>query len=70
VLVLYSRTWEPRWSVLRWPWVERFLRRFYEYEPQMDAEQVEERFRLVQVRRWTRGGQWIEVYSKGGGAGN
>ena len=67
VLVLYSRTWEPRWSVLQWPMVERFLRHFYEYEPQMDAEQVREHFGLVHVRRWAQGGQWIEVYSRGPG---
>jgi 4-amino-4-deoxy-L-arabinose transferase-like glycosyltransferase len=64
VLVLYSRTWEPRWSVLRWPMVEGLLRRFYEYEPQMDAEQVREHFGLVQMKRWTKRGQWIEVYGR------
>src|SRR5215472_17612886 len=26
VLVMYSRTWEPHWGVLQWPYVERFLR--------------------------------------------
>ncbi len=64
VLVLYSRTWEPRWSVLQWPMVERFLRHFYEYEPQMNADQVRERFGLVQEKRWAQRGQWIEIYSK------
>jgi hypothetical protein len=63
VLVLYSRTWEPRWSVLQWPLVERFLRHFYLYEPQMDADQVRDHFGLVQVRRWDQRGQWIEIYS-------
>jgi 4-amino-4-deoxy-L-arabinose transferase-like glycosyltransferase len=64
VLVLYSRTWEPRWSVLRWPMVERLLRHFYQYEPQMDAEHVREHFGLVQVRRWAQRGQWIEIYGR------
>ena len=63
VLVLYSRTWEPSWSVLHWPIVERFLSHFYLYEPQMNADQVREHFGLVQVRRWTQRGQWIEIYS-------
>lgn len=64
VLVLYSRTWEPSWSVLRWPIVERFLRHFYLYEPQMDAGQVHDHFGLFQVRRWTQRGQWIEIYGR------
>ena len=64
VLVLYSRTWEPRWSVLQWPIVERFLRHFYLYEPQMDADQIRDHFGLVQVRRWTERGQWIEIYGR------
>jgi hypothetical protein len=56
VLVLYSRTWEPRWSVLQWPPVEAFLRHFYQYEPQMDAGQVEalDAGRAVGGSLWSR----------------
>ena len=64
VLVLYSRTWEPEWGVLRFPQVERFLHRFYDYEPQMNSAQVKEHFGLRSVRRWTRRGQWIEIYAR------
>ena len=64
VLVLYSRTWEPDWGVLRFPIVEAFLRRFYEYEPQMTSAQVRERFGLISLKRWTRRGQWIEIYAR------
>jgi len=64
VLVLYSRTWDPRWSILRWPIVEQFLRHFYEYEPQMNRDQVHRHFGLTQEQRWVRRGQWIEVYSR------
>ena len=62
LLVLYSRTWEPGWGVLRFGIVERFLHRFYEYEPQMNSAQVRERFGLLPVERWTRRGQWVEIY--------
>jgi hypothetical protein len=62
LLVLYSRTWEPNWSVLRWPLVEAFLRHFYLYQPQMDAEGVLKHFGLVPVRQWSQRGQWIEIY--------
>lgn len=64
VLVVYSRTWESGWSVLRFPPIERFLRHFYEYEPQMAAAQIHERFGLDRVRRWTQRGQWIEVFAR------
>jgi len=64
VLVLYSRTWEPSWGVLQWPFVRDFLGRFYEYEPQMTAAEVRQHFGLEPVRRWTQGGQWIEIFSR------
>ena len=64
VLVLYSRTWEPEWGLLRFGIVGRFLHRFYEYEPQMNSAQVREHFGLTPVQRWTRHGQWIEIYSR------
>ena len=64
VLVLYSRTWEPAWGVLRSRLVRRFLARYYEYGPGMDASEVQQHFGLVPVQRWTRSGQWIEVYAR------
>ena len=64
VLVLYSRTWEPEWGVLRFGAVERFLHRFYEYEPQMNTVQVREHFGLIPIQRWTRRGQWVEIYAR------
>jgi 4-amino-4-deoxy-L-arabinose transferase-like glycosyltransferase len=68
VLVLYSRTWEPTWGVLRLAPVRDFLRRFYEYEPQMDAQQVREILGLRQVVKYTRHGQWIAIYAKEAGS--
>jgi 4-amino-4-deoxy-L-arabinose transferase-like glycosyltransferase len=64
LLVLYSRTWEPRWGVLQWPVLRNFLSRFYEYEREMTPAEVRRRFGLVPVQRWTRRGQWIEVFSR------
>jgi hypothetical protein len=64
ILVLYSRTWEPSWGVLRWPAVRDFLGRFYEYEPQMTPSEVRQHFGLVPVQRWDRRGQWIEIFAR------
>ncbi len=70
VLVMYSRTWEPRWGVVRLDWIARFLAKFYEYEPQMTAEQCRAILGLARMARWEQRGQWIEVYAKPSGAQN
>jgi hypothetical protein len=62
VLVLYSRTWEPAWGVLQSDSVQRLLRHFYEWGPQMDTVGVREHFGMLPAMRWTRRGQWIEIY--------
>ncbi len=64
VLVLYSRTWEPSWGVLQWSALREFLNRFYEYEREMTPGEVRQHFGLVPVQRWTRRGQWIEVFAR------
>jgi 4-amino-4-deoxy-L-arabinose transferase-like glycosyltransferase len=64
VLVLYSRTWEPDYGVLRIPVVRRFLAKFYDYGPQMTSDQVREHFGLRPLQHWTQRGQWIEIYAK------
>lgn len=64
VLVLYSRTWDPPWGVLRLSWVQAFLARFYDYEPQMSARQCREKLGLRRVGRWSRREQSIEIYAK------
>jgi 4-amino-4-deoxy-L-arabinose transferase-like glycosyltransferase len=64
VLVLYSRTWQPSWGVLQWPPVRHFLSRFYEYEREMTPAEVRRHFGLAPVQRWTRRGQWIEIFAR------
>ena len=66
VLVLYSRTWEPSWGVLHWPAIRDFLGRYYEYERQMTPAEVREHFGLEPAGRWSRRGQWIEIFAKRG----
>jgi hypothetical protein len=63
VLVLYSRTWEPAWSVIRWPLAERFLARYYDYEPQISDERLDH-FGWMLAGRWSRRGQWISVLAR------
>jgi hypothetical protein len=62
VLVLYSRTWEPRMSVIRLDIVKRFLSRYYFYQPQITQEEIETELDMTRVARFERGEQWVEVY--------
>jgi hypothetical protein len=64
VLILYSRTWEPQWGVLRFAAVQAFLRRYYEFEPEMTAAEVKITLGLDPVMRQTSRGQWIEVFAR------
>jgi hypothetical protein len=64
VLVVYSRTWEPSWGVLRSDWIRRFLTKYYFYQPQVTREQIEGQLGLRLVARAEERGQWIEVYAR------
>jgi hypothetical protein len=64
VLVMYSRTWEPEWGVLRSEWIRRFLEKYYFYKPQIDKDRIERTLGLTRVARWDERGQWIEIYAR------
>ena len=66
LLVMYSRMWEPRWSVLRFAWTRSLLEKFYQYQPQATGTEIARELGLVPVARWERRGQWIEVYGRAG----
>ena len=64
LLILYSRTWEPQWGVLRFASVRSFLGRYYEYEPEMGPAEVRGLLGLEPMMRWSERGQWVEVFSR------
>ena len=63
VLVVYSRTWEPRWGVINLEWIRWFLTAYYFYKPQITSDQITEDLGLLPIARWERRGQWIEIYA-------
>jgi hypothetical protein len=63
VLVLYSETWDPL-GLMRNPRWTAFLQRYYAYEPPVNASQVRVLIGAQLVARWTRHGQWIEIYKR------
>jgi hypothetical protein len=64
ILVVYSRTWEPAWGVLRSGAVRDFLVRYYEYEPQITGDRIQAEFGMSPVYRLERRGQWVQVYAR------
>jgi hypothetical protein len=63
VLVLYSDAWDPL-GMMRNPQWTGFLRRYYEYEPPVNASKLRVLLGAQLVARWTRHGQWIEIYKR------
>lgn len=64
VLIVYSRTWEPHWGVLGNQLAREFLEKYYDYEPQISSQQVEELLGMRPVLKWEQRGQWIEVFTR------
>ncbi len=61
-VVLYDRLHEPSRSLSAIPWVRTFLARYYDYAPQITAEEML-RLGYVQQIRMEQRGQWIAVYT-------
>ena len=63
LFVLYSATWDPMGLMQNTTWTE-FLKRYYDYEPPVDAGQMRVLLGAQPVARWTRHGQWVEIYKR------
>jgi hypothetical protein len=64
VLVIYSRTWEPRWGLLQFSWIQQFLGHYYFYKPQITGEEIMRSLGLIRAARWEERDQWIEIYAR------
>ncbi len=60
-LIVYTRTWMPRGGVISLPLVRRFLRDFYDWQPQITPAECALKG-LEQRVAWTRHGQQIAIY--------
>ena len=63
VLVLYSRTWEPRWGVCNGRPCAIFSAASTNTSANDPAE-VRQHFGLVSVQRRDQRGQWIEIFAR------
>jgi hypothetical protein len=62
-LVLYTTAWDP-WGLMENPAWTGLLRRFYQYEPPITGREAGALLGMRLEARWTRGGQWIEIYRR------
>lgn len=62
VLVLYTRDWPVDPRLLDIPPVRSFLESFLDLHFNATSDEVRFTLGFVPVVRWTRGGQWIEIY--------
>jgi hypothetical protein len=62
VFVLYTREWDKSWALGRFHFLRGFLRRLYRFEPPLTPGEAQRRLDLTPVAKWTRGGQWIEIF--------
>ncbi len=63
VLVLYSVAWDPLGLMKNPRWVV-FIKRYYGYEPPVSEQEIGVLLGAHRVARWTRRGQWIEIYQR------
>jgi hypothetical protein len=62
VLVLYSAEWSVEGRLLDFEPVRSVVRAFLNPNVNATAEEIRAQLGFVPVLRWTRGGQWIEIY--------
>lgn len=69
VIITWDRNRESTYSFLRGSgWIQEFLKRFYDFEPQISSAQIEKTFRMYSAARWDKRGQWIEIWIRPRGA--
>lgn len=61
-LVVFSRVWALDGGALDFRFVREYLRRNWGYYEQATPDQIHAGWGFVPVLRWTRRGQWIEIY--------
>jgi 4-amino-4-deoxy-L-arabinose transferase-like glycosyltransferase len=66
VLVVFSRAWDPQWSLMRVPAIRGLWRRFYGYAEDADGPEAREIVEMPIAAHFERGGQWADVYVRAG----
>jgi len=62
VLVVFSLTWDPPFSITRFGPLAGFRRRYYGFEPDVTQDEARALVPLPNEAHFERGGQWVDVY--------
>jgi hypothetical protein len=63
-LVVFNRAWDPL-HLLRRRGVENFLERYYDYRPELSADEIGEELSMHVTERWSRRGLTMELLERG-----
>src|SRR6185437_12740431 len=63
VLVVFSKNWDPAYSLMRLAPVQALWKRFYGFVPSSTENQARASVPLPMVQRFERRGQWAEIYA-------
>lgn len=61
MLILYSRSWNPSYSVARWPWVRALLRQYFRAPQDIRRDELGELRELRSLVGYEQRGFWIEI---------
>ena len=62
-LYLYSRRWEPPSNWLRrFPWLQRLQERYFEYQPEIQENELAVKYHLRLLASFERRRQWVRIY--------
>jgi 4-amino-4-deoxy-L-arabinose transferase-like glycosyltransferase len=62
--VVYERFWTFEGHAFDNKPMRRFIEQYNDYHPQATEAEIHSGIGLIPVKRWERGGQWIEIYAK------
>jgi 4-amino-4-deoxy-L-arabinose transferase-like glycosyltransferase len=64
LLVVYEKFWTFEGRSFDNALLRPIIRQYKDYHPQASEAEIHSGVGLVRLRRWERGGQWIEIYTK------
>ena len=63
-LVVYEKFWTFEGRAFDNSLLRPIIRQYKDYHPQATEEEIRSGAGLIPVKKWMRGGQWIEIYAK------
>ena len=62
ILVVFSRNWDPKVNLMRLKPLVKYWEGRYDFVPNATPEEARARVPFPMDQRFTRGGQWVDIY--------